>query len=81
MKTLEIEIFTLLLNLYIKKLITRTITRIRTIKATIDIKKMYKRIYKQTTDKRERTTISRSSSTDRTNTWTDQFTFEFQKTQ
>ena len=32
-------------------------------------------------DKRKRTTIPRSSPTDRTNTWTDQFTSESQETQ
>ena len=80
-EALEIETFTSPLDLHTERLATRTITRIRTTKATTGIKEMCKRICRQTTDRRGRTATPRSSPTDRTNTWTDQFTSEPQEAQ
>ena len=80
-EVLEIETFISLLDLYTERLVIKTIVRIRTTKTATDIKKMYKRICRQTTNKRGRIVIPRSSPANRTNTWTDQFTSEPQEAQ
>ena len=71
-EALEIEIFTLPLNLYIEMLAAYKVARIRTTKAATGIKAACDCIQRQTAGRRGRHAIPRSSPLDRTNAWTAQ---------
>ena len=66
-EALEVETFTLPLDLHTEKLAARTVARIRTTKAATGIKAACDRIRRQTAGRRGRHAIPRSSSLDRTN--------------
>ena len=69
-EALEVETFTLPLDLHTEKLAARTVVRIRTTKAATGIKAACDRIRRQTVERRGRHAIPRSSLLDRTNAWT-----------
>jgi hypothetical protein len=60
-KALEVETFTLSLNLYIERLVACIVARIHTTKAVKGIKSIYNWIHQQIIDRRERLVIPYNS--------------------
>jgi len=71
-EALEVETFTLPLDLHTERLAARTAARIHTTKAAKGIKSMCNRIHRQTAGRRGRLAIPRSSPLDCMNAWTAQ---------